>query len=464
MKFHPSRISAWRAAVLAVLVVFWGGGCDRLKKAPPPAAGGEPVPEIVDEPAPVAEPLPEIDPEVPELSINKSAQVAILGYHDFITGRSTDPMRINVETFRGHLQALKDARIPVISMRDFLAWKRGEQDIPDPSVMITIDDGYVSIHRLAMPLLKEFGYPFTVFLYRNYINAGGQPGGGRAMNLNEIRELMAAGGEIGSHSVSHPFPSDIRRIRNRNPDGVPAFQRREMVDSKRFLEDLLGIEVTTYAYPGGYNTPLEHELGREAGYEAMFTVNPAKVSWDTPMHAIPRYIVHGNDPKDRNFQLAVSFRGTTGGLAKALLSSEGDPAAEPQVTTTPAPNATIAERRPLIEVDVSKLEGIDPGSVEMKIGGFGKVVAEYDAERGIISHRIRESLRSNECSVLVTFRRAGQPRPESVTWRFFVDLTAAYLPEPVPVISEGPAGPEAAEASSPDEGGEAPPAPADPTP
>ncbi len=402
--------------------------CDKLKKkeAPPVAKPGA-VPEIVDEPADTAPaPLPApLDPAVPELSVNKSAQVAILGYHQFVTGKATDQMHLNIDRFRAQMQALKDARVTVIAMKDFLAWRRGEKDIPDPCVLITMDDGWESVHTLALPVLKEFSYPFTVFLYKNYVNGGARS---RSMSTAQIKELMAAGAEVGSHSVSHPYKAKIDNMFRKSPADGEAFLRTEMKDSRQFLEDLLAVKVTTYAYPGGYHSEREQEIGKEAGYEAMFTVNPAKVTWDTPSAAIPRYIIIGNDPRDANFMRAISSRGTAEGeLVKQLLGGEGED--EPLVTTLPLPNAQIASRRPRIEVDVSRLEGLDPASIEMKIAGIGKVPAQYHAAEKKITWLMNETLRGSECQVLVTFKRKDEPKPDLVSWRFFIDLVAHYLPD-----------------------------------
>ena len=403
--------------------------CDKLnKKESPPAPSIGAVPEIVDEPPDAAPPPlpPPLDPAVPELTINKSAQVAILGYHDFVKGKSGNQMQINIDHFREQMQALKDARLPVIPMRDFLAWRRGEKDIPDPSIVITMDDGWKSVYLLAFPVLKEFGYPFTAFLYKRFVN-----GGGRSMTTAELKEIMAGGGEIGCHSVSHPYKAKIDAMFRKSPEQGEGFLRMEMKDSRQFLEDLLGVKVPTYAYPGGYFSPREQEIGREAAYEAMFTVNPAKVTWDTPADAIPRYIIIGTDARDANFKRAISSRGTAEGeLAKQLLG--GDDGTEPLVITTPLPDAQIASRRPLIEVDVSKLTGLDPATIEMKIAGFGKVPAEYDPATKRISWLVQETLRGNECQVFVTFKRKSEPKPDLVSWRFYIDLLAHYLPdEPV---------------------------------
>lgn len=399
-------------------------GCDKLKKAPPPKPKGA-IPEIVDTPAepappPVAVPVAEA---LPELTVNKSAQVSILGYHDFVTGRARNDMEINADHFRRQMQALKDGRISVISMADFLQWKAGEKDVPDPCVVITIDDGWKSVHTLALPVLREFGYPFTVFLYKNFVN-----GGGRALTTSEIRDIMAAKGEIGSHSVSHPLPAQFREYERRGPDAIEAFRASQLRDSKQFLEDLLMVKVTTYAYPGGFYKTRDQELAVEYGYVAAFTCNPVKVDWETPAMEIPRFIVRGDEENDRVFKMAVASRGAgETDLVKQLLAPDGS--SEALVTTSPAPNSTTPDRRPLIEVDVSKLPGIDPASVTMTVAGFGKVPAEFDPEAGRIRYRLKEPLRNKDCQVYVRFRRPSEDKADEVSWKFFVDLLAHYLPE-----------------------------------
>jgi hypothetical protein len=50
-------------------------------------------------------------------------------------------------------------------LKDFLAWRRGEKNIPARSAIITLDDGWNSTYETAWPILRKFGYPFTLFVY-----------------------------------------------------------------------------------------------------------------------------------------------------------------------------------------------------------------------------------------------------------------------------------------------------------
>jgi peptidoglycan/xylan/chitin deacetylase (PgdA/CDA1 family) len=432
--FPVFPIRSIAAAAISLLVLLLAGSGVSCKKASSNKAAEASKPAVVEisdemETAPTEpEAVPPLDPAIPELKVNKAAQVAILCYHDFVTTKAASQMRIQTDHFRKQMQAIKDARLPVISLTDFIKWRRGEKDIPDSAVMITIDDGYSSVYTDALPILKEFGYPFAVFLYKQYVN-----GGGRALTTPMIKEILANRGEVGSHSVSHPF--NIARPGNRTPEEYEAFLVRELRDSKQFLEDLLMLPVATYAHPGGTYTQHILELGTSFGYEFMFSVNPAKATWESQPGLIPRYVVLGNDPQDHNLRAALSFHGVSeGDLGRQLLGgAEGG--TESLVTTSPPPNATIAERRPLLSIDVSKLEGIDPASVTMRIAGFGQVPCVFDVRTGQITYQVVEPFRSNEVHVHVSFHRKAQDKPDMVSWKFFLDLVAHYLPEPPATVA-----------------------------
>jgi peptidoglycan/xylan/chitin deacetylase (PgdA/CDA1 family) len=433
------RLTAW----WGVLAAAWlWPGCRPRPALEPPAAPAAVEEEVVEPATPVPPPAePALNAVADELKVKKSGQVSVLCYHDFTTGKSNNPMVINIQHFRAHMQALKDARLEVISMERYLAWRRGEKDIPDPAVLLTFDDGWKSVHALALPVLKEFGYPFTIFLYKNYVN-----GGGRALTTAEIRELMANGATVGSHSVSHPYPPEFRRRAKGPPAEYEAWLETEFKVSKEFLESLLGVEVRTFAYPGGFYSPEMARKGREVwGYEALFTCNAVRTDWDTPLAEIGRFVIYGNDEEDRNFRAGTNFSGGVEDLGRQLLGGQigedGTPQA-PMVVVKPGENETVVERRPLIEVDLSRLTDIDPESVVMRIPGLGQVPATFSPDTGRLIYRPVQVLRSPDVTVHVRLRRRTLDKDDVVSWKFFIDQKAHYLPkEPVaPLPPAGQAG------------------------
>jgi peptidoglycan/xylan/chitin deacetylase (PgdA/CDA1 family) len=383
-----------------------------------------------------------------ELTIDKSAEVAVLCYHDFTEGEPSNDMVINIGEFRRQMVALRDAGIGVIGMGEFLAWRRGESDIPDPSVVITIDDGWESVYRLAFPVLREFGFPFTVFLYAQYVG-----GGGRALKVPQIQEMVAAGATVGCHSFTHPTPAKVRAEAERGGDRYEAFLLREMEASRLSLEESIGVDVATYAYPGGVFTERMVELNAaRLGYDALFTIDGQKARWDTEAAKVGRYVVLGRD--DGNYRLATTFSGAAG---SALDPARGGPDADDgglRPVFEPPDGAVVTDRRPRISVRFPDPGGIDLASVRMVVSGFGEVPATVDPEAGTVSWVPRAKIREAETEVSVTCAKPGEAGGRTLHWNFETDLAAAYLPGRPQDSSEGlvaPAG--AGSGDGPDAGG-----------
>ncbi len=361
-------------------------------------------------------------PKAVPFELNKSSVVSILGYHDF-RERGGTPMIIAAEKFREQMQAVKDSGIPVIPLSDVLAWRRGEKNIPEEAFVITMDDGWQGVYQHAFPVLKEFGFPFTIYLYKKYVNIGG-----RSLTWEQVREMMQHGCEVGSHSVSHE--SLRTRKAGRNAAAHQAWVLAELQESKSFLEENLGVSCKTFAYPFGIFDEIIAEAGLQAGYEALVTVNSQKVIWDSPLAKLGRFIIHGES--DANFKLATSFRGR-GDVASShfLLADARDAEGRSLVELTPAPDSIIQDRLPLIEARLERVGDVLPESVRLRVSGLGTVPADYDPDSKIVRYRMPVRLRREDCAVTLSFKKAADQPDEVLSWRFKVDLKAAYQPKTV---------------------------------
>lgn len=335
-------------------------------------------------------------------------------------------MRIHTSKFRKQMEAIRQLGIKVISMEDFIAWKKGEKDIPKSAIVLTFDDGWKSVYTDAYPVLKELGFPFTIYLYKSYVD-----GGGKALTTQMIEEMARNGASIGSHSVSHAYPITFKSYRKKGPDAYDAYLRKEMGESKRFLEDKFKVKVTTYAYPGGFHTEEMYKLSEEFGYTQLFTVIPGKVKRSQPDQTLPRYIILGN--YDRIFEMATSFRdGSAPAAAVGVPGPDGVIAAAP---TTPYPvspqaGAIINSRLPEISADLSTVENLDVATLSMKVGGFGEVPASYSPDTKKYTWQVNRRLREPSCKVSITWKdTSGKPPVTPLTWSFQIDREAAYLPD-----------------------------------
>jgi peptidoglycan/xylan/chitin deacetylase (PgdA/CDA1 family) len=347
-------------------------------------------------------------------------RVSVLGYHDFSETDAETAMRIRTSKFQKQMQVIRDLGISVISMADFIAWKNGQREIPAKSVVITIDDGWKSTYTDAFPVLKEFGYPFTIYLYKNYVD-----GGGKALSTTMIREMMANGGTIGSHSVTHPYPQAVKAKKNQGSEIFDAFLQNELGASKQFLEEKFSVAVPTYAYPGGFFTDEMLSKAEQIGYSHLFTVQPGQVKITSPHNILPRYIILGNH--DKIFEFAMSFRETqfapTVGSITGLLQELPFP-------VQPQSGAVINTRMPEISVDLSSAENMDPSTLSMSVAGLGKVPANFASEGKIFSWQVNRRMRQPMCQVLVTWSDTnGKPIEKPLRWSFQIDREEAYLPD-----------------------------------
>ena len=344
-----------------------------------------------------------------------------------------DELAITPQEFEKEMQQVKDAGFSVIPMQDFLAWRRGDKDIPPKSCVITIDDGYVSGYDTAWPILKKFGYPFTMFVYINYINSGG-----KSVSWDQLAEMRDAGVDIESHTYYHDNlrsppslvdPTTLKLIRaDIQSLGMDGYMHKEIVESKDILEKQLGIKVNCLAYPYGNYSPKVRELVKEAGYEAAFTVYGQRISHSSPPSDIlGRYAVTQTNPKV--FQDALTMQGGGAGGPLPTGPSVAQLAASSMITQ-PAENETISNPKPLIKANLATMGDVDPKSVEMRVSDLGLVPAQYDAKTKTVSFQVIQPLKEKNYSVILTANVAGK-RAET-RWDFVFDPSAkANAPAPV---------------------------------
>ncbi len=356
------------------------------------------------------------------VALDEPVRVTVLGYHDFSASQEATEMRLPIPKFRKQLQEIKDNNLNVISLEEFIAWKKGEETVPDRSVLITIDDGWKSVYTDAFPVFKEFNFPFTVYLYKNYVD-----GGGRALTTKMIQEMQDSGlCTIGSHSVSHPFPSKVKSEKRKGEQPFTTFLEAEFGDSKNFLEHKFLQKVTTYAYPGGFHVDEMFPIADKFEYDFLFTVIPGKVKKDSPDNLLNRYIILGTH--DYIFKNAIRFKN----LSPDALDSE-----QLKISTAhpvfPVAGSSINDRTPEISVDLSAVALLDPDSIVMRIAGFGKVPITYDADTKKVSWQVNRPIHAQSVEVVTTWKvEEGAKAEPPLKWIFLVDRAAAYLPSNTP--------------------------------
>ena len=375
-------------------------------------------------PAPGATAAPPVapSPKITKPVVDQTAQTIIFCYHLLVDKVRYPGTEITPAAFEAQMKELKDRGITVISMQDLLAWKRGEKNIPPRCAVITFDDGYKSQYEVAWPILKKYGYPFTMFIYTEGVR-GGSLGGGGAITWEQLADMRDNGVDIEAHSATHQDLREGHTITLASPGGKKTrtkltgaqyeqWMQNEVVGSKQLLEQRLGIKVNCFAVPfGNYNEHVK-EIARNAGYEAMFTVYGQPITFTSPLDSIGRYAIEANKPKV--FEDAVKMIGasTSGGAPVAEVGAK-------DLSTQPADGETVRNALPLIKANLSGIGQIEPGSVQMRLSGLGVVPATYDPKTGTVSYQVTQKLRDKSCSVFITAKSQG--KKVEAHWTFGIE-------------------------------------------
>jgi peptidoglycan/xylan/chitin deacetylase (PgdA/CDA1 family) len=180
------------------------------------------------------------------------------------------------------MQALRDAGWRGTSMSEGFDYLIGQRT--GRVAVITFDDGFVDNLEHALPILKDFGFSATCYFVADQI------GGFNAwdheelrvrkplMNRAQIREWIAAGMGIGSHTLSHPHLTKLSG----------AEKAREIIDSRHKLEDQLGYVVRHFCFPYGDHDAECLGAVMRARYDTAVTTNRGRAKRGDNLLALPR--------------------------------------------------------------------------------------------------------------------------------------------------------------------------------
>jgi peptidoglycan/xylan/chitin deacetylase (PgdA/CDA1 family) len=194
--------------------------------------------------------------------------VPILCYHRFGIGPSK--MIISPSQFEAQLDWLARNQFRVLRLSELAGFLAAREALPQRSVVITIDDGYESVHRHALPLLKKYGVPATLFMYTDFV------GTGDGLSWVQLQELAKSGlVDIQAHSKTHrnlidKGASESDTAYRQNIDTELRVPRQAL--EKRLAA--IGVKVRHFAYPFGDANELVLEGMQRHQYELGLTVNP----------------------------------------------------------------------------------------------------------------------------------------------------------------------------------------------
>lgn len=203
----------------------------------------------------------------------------IIGYHEVVPGgvppfpthappgipdSSIEANRytLSVENFTAQLDYLAQHGYNVISLGDLVDYLNGDRsDLPPKSVVITVDDGYLSAYKYIFPLMRDRNLPWTLFIYPQIVNVGKN-----YVTWKQVEEMAKAGVDIESHTYTHPLLT-AKKHTDLTADAYDAFLKHELLDSKTEIESHTGKPVKFIAYPYSDVDETVERAAKSYGYE-----------------------------------------------------------------------------------------------------------------------------------------------------------------------------------------------------
>lgn len=206
-------------------------------------------------------------------------------YHRFGDNRYPTT-NIALTDFSAQMRYLHDHGYQVIRAGEAVDLLRHNKSLPPQTVVLTVDDAYATFKSGAMPILRRYGYPVTLFVNTDSVGTRGY------LDWQELRQLVKEGVEIGNHTATHrslamPLKGESASI----------YQQRLRADLDRAQQELtreLGVVPQLFAYPYGEYTQMSQQVVEDYGFSAAFAQHSGVISATDPLFSLPRSPLTGS--------------------------------------------------------------------------------------------------------------------------------------------------------------------------
>lgn len=217
------------------------------------------------------------DPSVP-YSVPEG--VSVLMYH-MIGNQQGNAAIMTEANLRIQMNYLRDHGYHPITMQELYDYVTKGAPLPEKPVCITFDDGYLDSYTIVYPLMKEYGYPWTLFLITDDV---GKPY--NRMTWDQLKEMADSHTvTIANHTLSHPKLHNLATAKEKE---------KEIVEANQALKYHLGIDNPWLAYPYGDYDDEVVAIAKKAGIKMAVTTDAGRVHVGSYPYELKRVYI-GND-------------------------------------------------------------------------------------------------------------------------------------------------------------------------
>ena len=244
-------------------------------EVPPPTL----TPTVTASPSPT--PPPPTATPTPVLVYHEPGEVVapILLYHHIDGDGFDNRYQVAVPDFRAQMQWLYDQGYTAITISSLVDVLLEGGTLPEKPIVLTFDDGHLSVYEKAFPIMEEYGFPGVFYIVANRIN--GSPD---FVDVGQIKTMLDAGWEVGSHGYSH---LDVTQNHYA--------AEYEIAQSKYDLQAALEAPVNTFAYPYGMIDPYTATMVSNAAYKAGMGLGVSITHTWGNLFYLNRIEIHGSD-------------------------------------------------------------------------------------------------------------------------------------------------------------------------
>lgn len=227
-----------------------------------------------------------------KIGFSKEGSVIVLMYHRFDQNQYPST-NISTNLFRKHLEIIQSENFNVIGIDHLANLLKEKKNLPNKTVVITVDDAYKSFFNNAYPILKEFSYPFSIFVSTATISSEKNSD---YMSWKMLKELSLNGGLILNHTVDHDSLLEL------SDEEIMS----QVLNASKKINSNIGNQPNILSYPYGESSLRVEKVIKELGIEAAFSQHSSPLSNYDFIYRLPRFALNDEYGEIKRFKMILN--------------------------------------------------------------------------------------------------------------------------------------------------------------